>query len=184
MTAASRSVRPASPSTRSRAQRRSASRSTRPVTDLSDFNDFFDAGDMFGGEGTVRAGVDVAGGAVVATKRQRWIARREPARLGFRRDRRDVARERRSHRDDAGDARTVRARLRGGHDRTLRRRRRRRARARSRPVAMERGHRHGHPRHGLGRCRSRRPPAVIRISTQRSTPRSRTRASDASRSID
>ena len=38
-----------------------------PRADLSDFNDFFDAGDMFGGEGTVRAGVDVAGGAVVAT---------------------------------------------------------------------------------------------------------------------
>lgn len=38
-----------------------------PHADLSDFNDFFDAGDMLGGEGSVRAGLTLANGAIVAT---------------------------------------------------------------------------------------------------------------------
>ena len=38
-----------------------------PRADLSDFNDYFDAGDVLGGEGAVRAGIEVADGAVVAT---------------------------------------------------------------------------------------------------------------------
>ncbi len=39
-----------------------------PHADLADFNDFFDAGDMLGGEGAVRAGVSLANGTVVATE--------------------------------------------------------------------------------------------------------------------
>ncbi|MGA8533118.1 MAG: translocation/assembly module TamB domain-containing protein [Candidatus Tumulicola sp.] len=35
--------------------------------DLADFNDFFDAGDVLGGEGHVRAALAIAGGSVVAT---------------------------------------------------------------------------------------------------------------------
>ena len=38
-----------------------------PNADLADFNDFFEAGDVLGGRGRVRAGVALAGGAVVAT---------------------------------------------------------------------------------------------------------------------
>ncbi len=38
-----------------------------PNADLADFNDFFDAGDVLGGRGRVRAGVALAGGTVVAT---------------------------------------------------------------------------------------------------------------------
>jgi hypothetical protein len=38
--------------------------------DLADFNDFFDAGDMFGGEGRLRADVALAGGDIVSTSGQ------------------------------------------------------------------------------------------------------------------
>jgi autotransporter translocation and assembly factor TamB len=38
-----------------------------PHADLADFNDLFDAGDVLGGKGSIRAGVALAGGAVTET---------------------------------------------------------------------------------------------------------------------